>query len=153
MGKYHFKVEERLDKIVMGSGKLCNFSEDGAIVYGKLKSLFGEPIYESENYEDQYTYVFSVSDEAGEEFCIYAYSGSTGPAIGGLQNEESRQAAAELMEMMQTAFPVDFDYVGYYMDGPCKVYEGIKNGEAYHRDEFDIPEEELAEVAKRIYCL
>lgn len=153
MHEYVFK-SEKTDKIPGGSSLICHFSDDPVLVYGKLKSLFGEPLYETENYEDQFLYCISSQDEAGKEICIYAYSGGSGPAVGGLQDESSIKAADKLVEFVQKALPADYDYTGYYMDGCCKISQGIKNGVPYYEEEvMELSDEEFNELYKKVYGL
>lgn len=111
------------------------------LVYGKLKSLFGEPTIEMKNLEEQYYYCLSAQIESFKKIYIYVYSGGSGPAIGGLADEESKMAAQKLLEMIQDADMVDYHYEGYYLDTSSKVEMGIKDGKPYYEEEFceDIP--------------
>lgn len=139
--KYQFKAVDDLQKI--SGSKIMNiiddfppdYSEQAVLIYGKLRTLFGDPLYEEENVENQYAYVVATTTEDGREIFLYAYCGPSGPAIGGQQDEESKKAAYQLSEMIQQAAPTDYDYVGYYMDGPSRIHEGIKNGVPYHEEE------------------
>lgn len=149
--KYQFKAVDDLQKI--GGSNIMNiidgfppdYNEQTALIYGKLKTLFGDPLYEEEDLENQYTYVVATTTEDGREIFLNTYRGSSGPAIGGQQDEESRKAAYQLAEMIQQATPTDYDYVGYYMDGPSRIREGIKNGVPYYEEEElgDFPEDEM----------
>lgn len=149
--KYQFKAVDDLQKIsgsnIMNiiDGFPSDYNEQTVLIYGKLRTLFGDPLYEEEDIENQYTYVVSTTTEDGREIFLHAYSGSSGPAIGGQQDEESRKAAYQLSEMIQQAAPTDYDYVGYYMDGPSRIHEGIKNGVPYYEEEElgDFPEDEM----------
>ena len=111
-----------------------DYSEQIVLIYGKLKTLFGNPLYEEKNIENQYTYGVVTTTKEGREIFLHVYNGSSGPAIGGQQDEESRKAAYQLREMIQQAAPADYDYVGYYLDGPCRIQEGIKNGIPYYEE-------------------
>ena len=149
--KYQFKAVDDLQKIsgsnIMNiiDGFPPDYNEQTVLIYGKLRTLFGDPLYEEEDVENQYTYVVATTTEDGREIFLHAYSGSSGPAIGGQQDEESRKAAYQLSEMIQQAAPTDYDYVGYYMDGPSRIHEGIKNGVPYYEEEElgDFPEDEM----------
>ena len=148
--KYQFKAVDDLQKIsgsnIMNiiDGFPPDYSEQAVLIYGKLRTLFGDPLYEEEDVENQYTYVVATTTEDGREIFLHAYNGPSGPAIGGQQDEESRKAAYQLSEMIQQATPTDYDYVGYYMDGPSRIHEGIKNGVPYYEEEelCDFPEDE-----------
>ena len=154
MSKYTFKAEKSMDKLPQNRSAICGISEDPVLVYGKLKSLFGEPIYETQNLEEQYAYCICAVNEEGQECYIEVYNGSSGAAIGGSGSKESSQAAAELVEVIQAASAVDYDYTGYYMDAAVKICQGIKNGEVYQRgEELNLSEEEFAELYKRLYGL
>lgn len=149
--KYQFKAVDDLQKIsgsnIMNiiDGFPPDYNEQTVLIYGKLRTLFGDPLYEEEDTENQYAYVVSTTAEDGREIFLHAYSGPSGPVIGGQQDEESRKAAYQLSEMIQQAAPADYDYVGYYMDGPSRIHEGIKNGVPYYEEEElgDYPEDEM----------
>lgn len=154
MDKYAFKLEKDMGKIPNGSSLICRIGEDPIVVYGKLRALFGNPSYETENLENQYSYCLSMKGESGKELFLEVYSGGSGPAIAGLQGEEYKKAAEQLIEMIQKAAPVDFDYEGYYMDIPIKVSQGIKNGVPYIREEeLNLSDQEFEELYKKLYNL
>ena len=78
-----------------------------------------------------------------------AYSGATGPAICG--TEDDVKAAKELVKLIRRTKPKDYDYEGYYLDGPCKEYMGVKNGRPYAREEeLNLTNEEFNELWERI---
>ena len=139
--RYQFKTESTMDKLIhLGSSKICNISNDfslkqDALFYGKLRRLFGEPIYETKNLEEKYAYCITTTAEDGKEIVLEVYSGSSGPAIGGLQDQESKTAANQLKETIQKAAPADYDYIGFYYDGPSKVHMGVKNGVPFGEEE------------------
>lgn len=151
--KYQFKAVDDLKK--MSGSKIINiidgfpsdYKEQTVLIYGKLKTLFGDPLYEEEDVENQYAYVVVTTTEDGREIFLNVYNGSSGPAIGGEQDEESRKAAYQLIELIQQAVPADYDYVGYFMDGPSQIREGIKNGVPYYEEEEldDFSDEEMDE--------
>lgn len=72
--------------------------------------------------EDQYLYSLRGQDEKGQEVFIYAYSGPSGPAIGGLNDRDSLEAAEQLIELIKNAAPADYDYTGYYTDFFLKIH-------------------------------
>ncbi len=66
-----------------------------------------------------------------------------GPAIGGLNNAESLQAAETLKKLIEESEEVaDYQYEGYYQDLDLKISMGIKNGVPYYNEEFceEIPD-------------
>lgn len=156
--KYQFKAVDDQEKI-MGSkilniidGFPSDYSEQKVLIYGKLKTLFGDPLYEEKDIGNQYAYGLVTTTEGNSEIFLHVYNGSSGPAIGGQQDEESRKAAYQLLEMIQQAAPTDYDYVGYYLDGPCRIQEGIKNGVPYYEevDLSDISEEEMNKIFQEV---
>lgn len=137
---YHFSAEDKWD-LIPGSSKIANIPEDSILAYGKLRSLFGEPVYETKNMEDQYLYSLRGQDEKGQEVFIYVYSGPSGPAIGGLNDRDSLEAAEQLIELIKNAAPADYDYTGYYTDFFLKIHEGIKDGIPFCKETPVDPEE------------
>lgn len=158
--KYVFKAEsmETLTDTMGGTSLIRHMIEiggpgsyeKGILCLGQLKTLFGEPLYITEDLEDQYAYCISASDENGKKIYLHAYSGPSGPAIGGNHDEDSRRAADELAGLVTGARVTDYDYEGYYMDGPCAVKMGVKNGEPYE-EERELSEEEFAKLCKELY--
>ncbi len=156
--KYQFKAVNDQKKI--GGSNIINiidgfppdYSEQAVLIYGKLKTLFGEPLYEEKDIENQYTYLVSTTTEDGREIFLHAYNGPSGPAIGGQHDDESRKAAYQLSEMIQQAAPTDYDYIGYYLDGPCRIQQGIKNGIPYYDEEGldDLSQEEMDKIFREV---
>ncbi len=162
--KFEFKAQdmETMNKTAMGTSKIRNIlgPEAGAWAYqggstlclGQLKTLFGEPLYVTKNLEDQYAYCILAAGEDGKEIYLQVYSGPTGPAIGGEQDADSARAADALAELITSAKAADYDYEGYYMDGPCIVREGVRGGEPYiEEEELDASGEEFAKICEEIY--
>lgn len=113
------------------------------IAYGRLRALFGEPNYETQNFEDAYSYILFVESESSEKIYLEVYEGSSGPAIGGLNNAESLQAAETLKKLIEESEEVaDYQYEGYYLDLDSKITMGIKDGVPYYNEEFceEIPD-------------
>lgn len=156
--KYQFKAVNDQKKISGSNimniihGFPADYSEQTVLIYGKLKTLFGDPLYEEKDVENQYAYGVVTTTEDGREIFLHAYNGPSGPAIGGQQDEESRQAAYQLSEMIQQAAPTDFDYVGYYLDGPSRIREGIKNGVPYYEEVElgDLSKEEFEKILREV---
>ena len=91
-----FKKDTSLTSIPENSSNLTNLDLEPVIAYGRLRALFGEPNYETQNFEDAYSYILFVESESSEKIYLEVYEGSSGPAIGGLNNAESLQAAETL---------------------------------------------------------
>ena len=160
--RYRFTSEKDTTQLPRLSSRICNiidgfpqdYGEQTALVYGRLKKLFGQPLHETENLEEQYSYCISATAEDGETVCLNVYSGASGPAIGGAQNEASSEAAAALVAFIRQAEPADFEYTGYYMDAPARIWMSVKNGVPYYRQELlDMPEDEWSALYRRLYGL
>ncbi len=154
--RFEFQAQDRetLDRTLMGTSKIRNIvgymGDDGILCLGQLKTLFGEPLYVSPNLEDQYAYCILALDKDGKEVYLHVYSGPTGPAIGGKRDAESTAAADELAELITSAKASDYEYEGYYLDGPCVVRTGIRNGVPYS-EEAEIPEEDFEKICEKVY--
>lgn len=132
---------ETMHQTISGTSKILNILDfqNGAEAYanaealclGQLKTLFGEPLYITENLEDQYSYCILATDEKGVSVYLHAYSGPSGPAIGGNNDTDSKAAADELVTLLLNTQATDYDYEGVYMDGPCAVKMGVRNGIPY----------------------
>ena len=138
-----FKKDTSLTSIPGNSSNLTNLDLEPVIAYGRLRALFGEPNYETQNFEDAYSYILFVEPESSEKIYLEVYEGSSGPAIGGLNNAESLQAAETLKKLIEESEEVaDYQYEGYYLDLDSKITMGIKNGVPYCNEEFceEIPD-------------
>lgn len=137
-----------------GGAKICSIYslveyKNFPKAYGQLMTLFGDADSETEDLENQYTYFICATKKNGEKHIIMAYSGATGPAICGTEDDE--KAAKELVKLIRRTKPKDYDYEGYYMDGPCKEYMGVKHGRPYMREEeLNLSNEEFNELWERI---
>lgn len=149
---YNFKKEAEI-RYEGVSGKICSIYEDYSkhvLALGQLKTLFGEPLYVSENLENQFEYCISATDEAGNTFYLSAYSGPSGPSIGGCR--EAKEAALALVALIQEAAVSDYEYEGYYLDGPCKVRMGVKDGQPYEEEEvLDLSDEEMVALFQKFF--
>ena len=131
-----FQKDTSLTSIPESNGKLLNLDLESVIAYGRLRALFGEPNYETQNFEDAYSYILFVESESSEKIYLEVYEGSSGPAIGGLNNAESLQAAETLKKLIEESEEVaDYQYEGYYQDLDLKISMGIKNGVPYYNEE------------------
>ena len=138
-----FQKDTSLTSIPESNGKLLNLDLESVIAYGRLRALFGEPNYEMQNSEDAYSYILFVEPESSEKIYLEVYEGSSGPAIGGLNNAESLQAAETLKKLIEESEEVaDYQYEGYYLDLDSKITMGIKDGVPYYNEEFceEIPD-------------
>lgn len=142
---------------IWGTSKICDIYEifeydKQPLAYGQMLTLFGEPLYTTENLENQYSYVIEATDSAGNVLYLNVYSGPSGPSIGGPDGADD--AAKVLVQYIRAAAPADYEYEGYYMDAPCKVKMGVKNGKTYTEEEMlDLTDEEFVELYNKLYGL
>lgn len=135
--RFQFTAQgEEAKKAVMGTSKIRNVGDLGkhteVLCLGKMMTLFGEPIYITEDMEDQYEYILLAKDMQGTEVYLTVYNGPSGAAIGGnAHDEDSKSAADELVELLKGARAADYDWEGVWTDGPCEIKMGIKNGKPY----------------------
>ncbi|ANU77624.1 MULTISPECIES: hypothetical protein [Bacillota] len=150
---YTFQSVKDTEKLT-DSSKLYNFIEGFAdyknqfsLIYGKIKALFGQPIYETENLGNLFLYRILTTSDEGEEIHLEIYCAGSGPAVGGMQDEKSRKAAKALVNYVWQAEPVNYTHKAYYFDGPTVLEFGIKNGSPYYNEtELRLSEKEFTEL-------
>ena len=150
---YIFQSMKDTEKLT-DSSKLYNFIEGFAdygnqfsLICGKIKALFGQPIYETENMENLFLYCILATSEEGEEVYLDIYCAGSGPAVGGMPDEKSRKAAKALVDYVWQAEPVNYTHKAYYLDGPSVLEFGIKNGSPYYNEtELKLSEKEFTEL-------
>ena len=163
MGVYQFrKADSSTDPRLFQGEKILNVNEDYAMsedlnlwtptVFGQLWTLFGEPSTSSENLEDGFNYNLIAEDGGGSAIYLYAYNGSSGPAIGGDSQISGAVAAAEELEkLINESSLSDCEYHGYYMDGPSEVTMGVKDGVAFWNEEpLELTDDEWEELEQRV---
>ena len=152
--KYSFNAISDLKKMPI-TGKLMNilelnpsYSEDTTKLFGQLLTAFGEPAYTTKSLEDAYCYIIIALGEDGSEHVLSVYEGSSGPAIGAENSADD--AAQELIKHIRNVPAMDYEYEGYYFDGPTKICRGIKNGEVFY-SEVEMSFEEYEQAYKEVY--
>ena len=70
-----FKKDTSLTSIPENSSNLTNLDLEPVIAYGRLRALFGEPNYETQNFEDAYSYILFVESESSEKIYLEVYEG------------------------------------------------------------------------------
>jgi len=128
---YSFSAQKDETEL-FGSSKIENlelFSDYNEVqIQGRMKALFGEPLYETENYEDAYTYVIQATDSGGENVYFTVYQGGSGPAIGVKSiSHRLQDALKEFKQLLKETAPVDFLYEGIYMDACVRIRQGIQD--------------------------
>lgn len=127
------------DKLPMPRSKICNVYEveteqESSLFLGQVKTLFGEPDYITENYEEMFSCAIVAKDQDGNRVYLEVYSGASGAAIGGANDDASEKAAKELARLIIDAKPTDYDWKGVYNDIPVKIKIGVKNGKPYYEE-------------------
>lgn len=158
-GMYTFEKIDDESKLIGTSwlisvidGFPADYSKQCVLFQGKLLNLFGVPLYETVNLENQYSYIIQAKDNDGRIYYLNVYRGSSGPAIGADSSIDGiKDAALTLVEEIQVAIPVDFSYEGYYPDGPSKIFMGIRDGEAYYIEETMTDPDEIAHMMEKVY--
>lgn len=127
------------DKLPMPRSNICNVYEleterESSLFLGQVKTLFGEPDYITENYEEMFSCAVAAKDQDGNVLYLEIYNGSSGAAIGGGNDEASEKAAIELARLIMNAEPTDYEWKGVYSDIPVNVKMGVKNGKPYYKE-------------------
>ena len=154
---YTFQSVKDKEKLA-DSSRLYNFIESFAdygnqfsLICGKIKALFGQPIYETENLENLFFILYFNDIGRGEEVYLDIYCAGSGPAVGGMQDEKSRRAAKALVDYVWQAEPVNYVYKAYYLDGPTTLEFGIRDGAPYYNEtELRLSEKEFRELYARL---
>ena len=154
---YTFQSVKDKEKLA-DSSKLYNFIESFAdygnqfsLICGKIKALFGQPIYETENLENLFFILYFNDIGRGEEVYLDIYCAGSGPAVGGMQDEKSRRAAKALVDYVWQAEPVNYAYKAYYLDRPTTLEFGIRDGAPYYNEtELRLSEKEFRELYARL---
>lgn len=157
---YTFQSVKDTEKLT-DSSKLYNFIEGFAdyenqfsLICGKIRALFGQPIYETENLENLFLYCILTISEEGEVIYLDIYCAGSGPAVCGMQDEKSRKAAKALVNYVWQAEPVSYAHKAYYLDGPSVLEFGIKNGSPYYNEtELRLSEKEFTELYTQLSFL
>ena len=149
---YKFRLsteEETAERLRKGSCHImaaaAGSEEAFARFYGQLRTVFGEPQENSDDYEAIYSYSVTAEDENGNRLLLEAYHGPSGAAIGGpvvsadeAEKEIHRNAAMELIDLVSSAEPSDYEWEGVYEDVPVNIKYVVKDGKV--RTESSFPE-------------
>lgn len=150
---YTFKSVNNLELLEETSKIIdCHvFSENNDIkVQGSMITLFGDPAYQTQDYEVAYCYVIIASREDNEEFYLNVYQGAKGATIAGDNRKEGiYEAAQALKELIKRTEPSDFTYYGYYFDGALQINYGIYEGKVFYNEK-RVDKIELTKIYKDI---
>lgn len=150
MYKFRRATEDELSALEnIGFSKLCSVydlkgtDEKYTLFYGKLRTVFDEPDYTSDDYESMYSYNVMAVGENGESFYLEVYHGPSGASVGGKPFDISKEqekvymnAAYELIAFIESANPSDYIWEGIYEDTSENVRYTVKDGKAYTESEF-----------------
>lgn len=118
-------------------------------IFGKLKTLFGEPNYLSINNEDWFGYFLEYKEKYFE-----VYGRNDIPHISGGSSEEELILAKELAEYILKTTPSDYEWTSYYMDSESKITYKVNNGVASRKiEQLTLNAKEFSELYKKVYNL
>lgn len=145
MYKFRRATEEERKKLHGGTHKIWGLwgygiSENEDVLFlGRAMTVFGQPDWIDEDWENMYSYFIVAEDEQDNKIYLEVYHGPSGPAIGGKDGENYRQASEELGQLILSAEPADYVWEGCYYDIPDNIKYTVKDGKAYV--EHDFPED------------
>lgn len=137
--KYQYKTLK--DHILLfGTSNILNSSrpigEGSAQFRGALLTLFGEPLIKSQEAESAYDYVIEATDEDNNTWILTVYEGPSGPAIGGdIRVDSIKNVAKNLLNLIESTEPADFEEVLICGDYNTKIRYGCKDGLCYYQEE------------------
>lgn len=137
--KYRYKTLKD-QMLSFGTSKILNTSlpigRGSAQFRGALLALFGQPTMKSQEAESAYDYVIEATDEENNKWILNAYEGPSGPAIGGNSKAEFIiHVANDLLNLIESTEPADFEEVIIYSDFNTKIIYGCKDGVCYFHEE------------------
>lgn len=127
--------------VVEFNGNREEYRKDSVEFRGKLLALFGKPVHSSSLSDEAFDYVLEATNERGESLILTAYEGASGPAIGALSSsfggndQLNEKAAFDLIALIKSTSPADFESVVYDDDTNNTVWYGVKDGTYYRREE------------------
>ncbi len=136
MYKFRKPTEEEISAMEnMWYDKCCrvyeqdSYIEKSALFYGKLRTVFGEPVITS--HETMYSYDIVAIDENGNKFYFEIYDDLCYASIGTPYDLSSdcKQAISELIEFIESAEPSDYIWE-CYNDTPITIIS-VKDGKAH----------------------
>ncbi|MDE5946295.1 MAG: hypothetical protein K2G63_03160 [Oscillospiraceae bacterium] len=122
------------------SGKAGN--EEYALFFGKVRTVFGEPDYISEDWENMYGYMITAEDcEDNNKLFFEIYHGSCGSSVAmprskDVDSNAYEKAKKQLVELIESAEPVDYEWEGVYEDIPVNIKYIVRNGKVKVESEF-----------------
>ena len=148
------RIETVTDRsLLAGSSYFMNFgdkevmtTEETAIWEGKLRAAFGEPSFESENYENSISYILKVTESNGQTVILEIYNVGMLHIGTSEKNDFAKTAAAHVIAYVEMCEPLDYEKTLYYLDYDLQMDISVKNGVATVQKSI-ISEEKAGELA------
>lgn len=105
-------------------------TEETAILEGKLRAVFGEPWYQSENFENSISYIIKATNTDGKSVIFEVYNVGMFHVGASEQDSFTKTAAEALFAYVNAAEPCDYERTIYYLDFNLQVDISVKNGVA-----------------------
>ena len=121
--------------------------EETAILEGKLRAAFGEPSYESENYENSISYIIKVTEPNGQNVILEVYNAGMLHIGTPKKNDLAKTAAQHVIAYVKMCEPVDYEKTVYYLDYDLQIDISVKNGIATV-EQSEISDEKASELAE-----
>ena len=151
-----FKFESLQDTDLIGGNSYfmdfgeMNSQEDAAIAEGKLLSVFGQPAFASENYENSFNYVIRATADTGESVIFTVYGMGVVHIGSDRQDDFAQKAASALIEYVNAFAPADYSRTVYYLDFDMQIDIQVKGGKAMIARS-QISEEKITELFDKFY--
>ena len=150
-----FEFESLQDISMMPSGYFMDFDgiiaqKDTAIIEGKMLTVFGSPIWQSDNYENSFNYIIKATSEDGRSVIFSVYNMGAIHIGSNQQDDYATEAANALIEYVKSAEPTDYERTVYYLDFLLQLDISVKNG-VVTIDQSEISEEKAVELFNKWY--
>ncbi len=150
-----FTFEALQDIDLMQGSYFMDFDLDSnevqtALTEGKLRAVFGEPVYESENYENSLNYIVKATAADGTTRILTVYNMGVIHIGAEVQDATARAAAKELIAYVNAAHPADYERTVYYLDFDVQLDIAVKDGVATVRPS-EMSEEKMQELIMQWY--
>ena len=121
-------------ELAQGSFYMMDFgevesTEQAALVEAKLLTVFGEPVYKSQNMENSFEYVIQAMSDTGRSVILTVYNVGIVHIGCELQDSFARDAADALIAYVNAAAPTDYARTVYYLDFAAQVDICVKDGQ------------------------
>lgn len=146
--RFTFEALQDLN-LLTGSSYFMDFgnetTEDAILSEGKLLTVFGEPAFKSDNYENAFDYVIRATDETGKSVILSVYSVGL-VHIGASQKDDfAKEAAEALIAYVSAAEPSDFTHTVHYLDFGMRLDISLQN-QKISVEETELSEEEVEAI-------